>query len=350
MKRLAGVCFLIILVSLAAGSCGYNENLNDVTDEGEDITIGFSMATLLEDRWVRDRDMFAEQAKKKGLSVIFTNANKDSELQLDQVGELLEQNIDVLVLAPVDSEKAVDCVTAAQQKGVPVIAYDRLPYKSNVDAYVSFDNFMIGDLMGKALLEAVPNGGYLLVKGSSNDNNSSTVAEGIMNVLGPGIAAGDIEILAETWIEGWVREDAYEYTAESIKKFGDRINAVACGNDSLACGVMEALAEAQVSGGVQVVGQDADLVNCRKIVQGQQLMTVYKPIEKLVESAAELCLAIVNGDEIEFTQTISDGQYDVPFISCDVIAVTKDNLDDTVIKDGFHLEEDVYRTAGISDK
>ena len=121
------------------------------------------------------------------------------------------------------------------------------------------------------------------------------------------------------------------------------MNAVIAANDSLAWAAIDALSEAQRMDQVKVVGHDADLVACQRIVVGTQLMTVYKPIPDLVDKTIEACKLLAEGKEIDGEKTIDDGTYQVPYWMIDVIAVTKENIDDTVIKDGFHLKEDVYR-------
>ncbi len=342
-KRL--VCLAAaIIAAFGIASCAKEPEVPAVqVEDGSKLVIGFSMATLLEDRWIRDRDIFTAKAQQEGIEVIVTNANMDSAIQYEQVKKMLEQGIDVLVIAPSDSYEETKCVVAAKQNGVPVISYDRLVYNAGVDAYVSFDNNEIGVLMAETLMESVPTGGYVVINGAPNDNNSSSIDAGIMSVLDAPIAAGEIELLDKTWVDDWVREGAYEFMANAIENYGGEINAVAVGNDSMAWGVIDALSEAQMAGKVRVVGQDADLVACRRVVQGQQLMTVYKPIKALVESTVELCVRLAAGQDVDTEQTMYDGSYDVPYVAIEVAAVTKDHMDETVVKDKFHLKEEIYR-------
>ncbi len=346
MKQLQrGVCLVLaLLCALSFGGCNNKTEPVKGPDADEGIVIGFSMATLLEDRWIRDRDIFLAKAKQEGVEVIVKNANKDSDLQYEQVLDMLKQGIDVLVLAPNDSKKEVRCVEAAKQQGVPVISYDRLVEGANVDVYVSFDHNQVGVLMGEALLARVPKGGYVIINGSPNDYNSTMIREGLASVLDPHIERSEISLVAETWVDGWVRETAYSFAQETLKKQGKEIDAIVCGNDSLAWGVIDALSEVQRTGEVSVVGMDADLVACRRIVQGQQLMTVYKPIRALVEATLEVAGKLVRKEPVEAERTINNGAYDVPFIAIGVQAVTKDNMEQTVIAGGFHLREEIYRS------
>ncbi len=340
-----GIFIIVLIIVFSLFGCSNKEIDEKNNTEDDEIVVGFSLGTLMEDRWIRDRDIFMSKASSEGIKVIVKNANKDSELQYTQVTQMLEQGIDVLVIAPNDSVNEIRCVQAAKEKNIPVISYDRLVYNSDVDAYISFDNTSVGMIMANHLVENVPKGGYMIISGSQNDSNSEMIYEGAMSVLKPYIEKGDIEILAETWVNGWIRESAYEFLSEELKKDNTRkeLKAIICGNDSLAWGAIDALAEQRIAEQVQVTGQDADLVACQRVVTGKQALTVYKPIKNLVEKTVEICLALINGEVFISDGTIDNGGYKVPYIYIDVEAVTMDTIEETVIKDGFHQYEDIYQ-------
>lgn len=312
--------------------------------ECEPIIVGFSMGTLMEDRWIRDRDIFMAKAGQEGIEVIVNNANNDSDLQYQQVQDMLNQGIDVLVIAPNDCYIEAKCVQAAKDKNIPVISYDRLVFNSDVDVYISFDHAGVGEIMASNLLNMAPNGGYIIVNGSETDSNSKMIYDAAVDTLKPYIEKDQIQILAETWVDGWKRETAYDFVSEQLELHEEELVAIICGNDSMAWGVIDALSEAQMTEQVVVAGQDADLVACQRIVTGKQAVTTYKPIKNLVEKTVEVCLQLVRGEEVGSQGTINDGTYEVPYIYIGVEAVTKENIDDIVIKDGFHLYEDVYQT------
>ncbi|MDF2803174.1 MAG: sugar transporter substrate-binding protein [Anaerocolumna sp.] len=335
---------LVLSCILTLTGCKGEEKQEEKPAEPKKIVVGLSLGTLMEDRWIRDRDIFMSKASQEGVEVIVNNANKDSDLQYRQVVEMLDQGIDVLVIAPNDSNNEAKCVKAAKDRNVPVISYDRLVHDSDVDVYISFDNYEVGVIMASYLTEVVPEGGYMIIGGSENDSNSEMLYEGAMSILNPYIEKGKISILAETWVDGWIRESAYDFMREQIKTHKKDVKAVICGNDSLAWGAIDALAESQIAEQVKVVGQDADLVACQRIVTGKQALTVYKPIKNLVEKTVEVCVDLVNKKKITGDGTINNGAYDVPYIYIGVEAVTKDNINETVINDGFHLYDDVYQT------
>ena len=116
------------------------------------------------------------------------------------------------------------------------------------------------------------------------------------------------------------------------------------GNDNVASQVVPALAEKRMAGNILVIGQDADLEACQRIVEGTQLMTVYKPVEKLAKRAAECTVQLIMDGKVtgEDVTEFNDGTNFVPYVGLSPISVTKENMDETIIDSGFHLREDVY--------
>ncbi len=334
------LCLFALVLGLFSGCRPVQPTTSE--DPAAHITIGFSMATLLEDRWLRDRDIFLAKAQQRNIDVLIRNANKDSDVQYEQVQELLAQDIDVLVIAPNDSVQEARCVQAAHNNGVPVVLYDRFIQNSGADVYISFDSEEVGRLMGADLLARAPKGGYLLVNGPKTDNNSLMIYDGYMQVLQPYIDSGDIFVVSEHWTEGWVRENAYDFVSRNIELFRSNLVAAVCENDSLARGVTDALDEARLSKSVSVTGMDADLAACQRIATGRQAMTVYKPIPILVENTLNACEQLAKGIKPDTTRTLFDGKYDIPYIAIGVKPVTLETLDETVIADGFHLKEEIY--------
>lgn len=341
------VCLLLtcsFLFSTFVG-CGGKNNISHNSSDARKMTIGFSMATLKEDRWLRDRDIFSAKAKQENMDVIVSNANNDADMQCRQVQDMINKGIDVLVIVPQDDKKSIACVQLAKKAGIPVISYDRLVLNANVNAYISFDNVNVGQLQAEELLKKVPQGGYLILNGAKSDNNSVMFNQGYMGKLKPAIDSGKIQIIAQTWVPNWIRESACSFVREQLKQNTGKIKAILAANDSLAYGAIDALSEARLSKKVIVVGHDGDLPACQRIVDGTQDMTVYKPIDKLVDKTIETCKALAQKQNISYSQTINDGSYNVPYLMIDVIPVTKYNIDDTIIKDGFQTREDVYRTS-----
>lgn len=333
----------VIVLSLVNGcSISSEKQVKPSEIESDGIKIGFLMDTLKEERWQRDRDIFVASAKELGAEVIVQNGNNDSEEQISQMKYLLEQNVDLLVVVPHDAEKAATLVQMAKKEGKKVISYDRLVKFANVDLYISFDNVKIGSLMAEHVLKAVPKGNYLIINGANTDFNSYMYNQGIKKVLQSHISNGDIRIIGETWTEDWKPEEAAKYVESKLIE-GSKIDAIIAANDSLAGAIIEVLSERRLAGKIPVTGHDADLAGCQRVVEGTQLMTIYKPIDKLAKHAAEIAIKMAKGEQVEISHEIFDGKQNVPCVEIQPTAVTKDNVAGTVIQDGFHKLEDVYK-------
>lgn len=341
-KCIFGIMAFFVIASSLAGCTGNTaKETSTIKEETKKIKIGFSMDTLVQERWIRDRDIFVARASELGAEVIVQNASGDGTEQEKQAQYLLDQGIDVLVIIPHDADKAASIVRNAKNKGVKVISYDRLVKNSATDLYISFDNIKVGELMAEAAVKSVPAGNYLIINGSQLDNNAFMFNRGYKNVLDKYISSGDIKIVNEGWAMGWKYEEAFDFVESELRK-GEKIQAIIAGNDTLAGASIDALAEMRLAGKVTVIGHDADLDGCQRVVEGTQLATVYKPIDKIAKSAAEFAVKIAQGEKIEVNDVIDDGKARVPYFKIDPILVTKDNMVDVIIRDNFHRLEEVY--------
>lgn len=353
MRKITGAIPLIMIlmmsVSLLSGCRQPQEGSREPgLPEDDKIVIGFAMDTLVHERWLRDRDIFVAKANELGAEVILQIAYSDSREQEKQVQYLIDQGIDILVLVPHDAVSAAAMVRKAKDRGIPVISYDRLVKNADVDLYISFDNIKVGELMGEAAVSQTPKGNYLLLNGSESDNNSAMFRQGYVSKLNEGIQDGSITIVKETWVVDWLYENALAYMQE-VMDSDLQIDAIIAGNDTLASAAIHVLTEKRLAGQVTVVGHDADLDGCQRVVEGTQYATIYKPIDIEATKGAEFAVALAKGQNIQVNTTINDGRYVVPFYKIEPIQVTKSNMMDTIIKDQFHRMEDVYMNIPKSE-
>lgn len=340
MKKGRLLIFILILcIITGCGSKRGNEQLKPAEDK-EKIEIGMSFDSFVIERWQRDRDVFVSTAKELGATVNVQNANGDVDKQIEQIEYFVKKGVDVIVIVCIDSDSLKDVVDKAKDAGIKIIAYDRLVTNSNADLYITFDNEMVGNLMGEALAENNPEGKRVLMLGGSPlDNNVPLVETGFEAVCN----RKNMTIVDSMHCDGWRAEFAAEYIYNNPDIVSD-IDAIMCGNDNLAGQVIRALAEKRMAGEIEVVGQDADLEACQRIVEGTQTMTVYKPVEKLAKRAAECAIDLANGETLEGDDvtSISDGKNVIPYIGLKPTPVTKDNMNEVIIGSGFHLKEEVY--------
>lgn len=334
---------LSVLIGLVIARGGSSAAGGGGTGGGEPL-IGLSLDTLKEARWQADRDLFVKRAGELGVRVDVQSANGDDNQQIRDVESLLTSGIKVLVIVPHDGVAMARAVEMAHKAGVPVISYDRLIRNSDVDLYLSFDNVKVGELQAQYIVNKLPGGKGRVVRvyGSPTDNNAKLFKQGQDNILDPLIKKGDIKVVRQDWAEDWKPENAKRIVNAAITDSGGKFDAVLASNDGTAGGAVQALLEAGLAGKVIVTGQDAELAACQRIARGTQSMTIYKPLKVLAAKAAEAATTMAKGKPIVAKETVNNGKIDVPSIFNEVYTVTKENLRDTVVKDGFLKEQDIY--------
>ncbi|MDD2534482.1 MAG: substrate-binding domain-containing protein [Eubacteriales bacterium] len=303
--------------------------------------IGFAMDTLVIERWESDRNIFVSTVGDLGGEVIVQNANSDSDEQENQIRYLIKKNVDVLVIVAIDEAKLVDEIQLAQEHNIKVIAYDRMIQSPLIDLYVSFDSTAVGQMMTEALITSKPQGNYVIMNGSEADNNSALIREGIQSVLN---RHPEVKIIAEKTADNWSADDAFT-KFRTILEEQNPIDGILCSNDALAGAAVRALGLYRLAGQVAVTGQDADLDACQRIVEGTQLMTVYKPIAILAKSAAEAAIALAQGDTPQANDSIQVEGTSIPYERIAPVAVQQNNIIEAIINSGFHNFKDVYRNV-----
>ena len=314
--------------------------------------IGLSLDTLKEERWQRDRDTFVAKAQALGAEVVVLSANSDDVQQIRDCNSLLGQNIDVLVIAPHNGDAMSKAVKEAHASNVPVCAYDRLIKNCDLDYYFTFDNVKVGELQGRFLMERLFPAGPISggekkriarIYGAPTDNNAKLFKQGQDNSLKPFLDNGQLEVVFADWAEDWKPENGKKITQAALTKAGTAgLAAILASNDGTAGGAIQALREERLAGTILVTGQDADLDACRRILAGEQTMTIYKPLKLLAEQAAESAVALAKKQAIKTTASYDNGKREVPTVQVDIIAVHKGNIRETVVKDGFHKEAELF--------
>ncbi|MBR1876764.1 MAG: substrate-binding domain-containing protein [Lachnospiraceae bacterium] len=347
MRKKASLRAFILLTALIlcflTGCAGKESDVKEVQETDETITIGMSFDSFLIERWERDRDVFVSTAKDMGAEVNVQNANGVIETQIEQIRYFIKKKVDAIVIVAIDSDRLEGVVSEAKSAGITVVAYDRMLHDANADLYVSFDNHKVGELMAEALADSGSDvKKVLMLSGPTEDENVLQVNSGFEEIC----KKEHIKISDIFYTPGWKPENAADFLRENPEKL-EGADAIMCGNDNIATQTVRLLAEQKKAGQILVTGQDADLEACQRIVQGAQLMTVYKPVEKEARAAAEATIALINGKELrKVNASENDGTYDIPAIILEPTAVNKTNMDEVIIGSGFHLKEDVYLYAG----
>ncbi|RSN64301.1 ABC transporter substrate-binding protein [Streptomyces sp. WAC 04229] len=351
MRRAAfAVAAGAMVVSLAAcGSAkesGDNDSSDSAAKKGDDIKVGLLLPENQTARYEKfDKPMIEKKVKEltnnKG-EVVYANAKQDASLQNQQVDTMVTNKVDVLILDAVDYKAIAGSVKKAKDAGIKVVAFDRLA-EGPIDAYTSFDNVTVGKTQGEALLKALgdkaKDSQVVMMNGSSTDPNAAQFKEGAHAALD-----GKVKVGREYDTKEWKPENANANMEGAISALGkDKIAGVYSANDGMAGGIITALKAAGIAD-IPVTGQDAELAGVQRIVTGEQYMSVFKSYPKEAEVAAEMAVKLAKGeslDSIANDKVDSESAKGVPAVIVPVVSLTKDNIKDTVIKDGFYTIDEI---------
>jgi D-xylose transport system substrate-binding protein len=276
--------------------------------------------------------------------VLVETAEGDDEMQHQQSQKLMDSGAKVLVLVPHDTDKAARIVNAAKARHVPVLCYERLVHESDVDFFVGTNAEVIGELQSSTLARLAPKGNYVMIGGSPADGNAKVLRDGQMRVLKPLVDRGDVRIVSDGWAKDWDPAEAYAIMSKAIDSTKGDITAVIASNDGTAGGAIQALQDHKLAGKVLVSGQDADLAAIIRILDGTQTMTVYKPLVLQARLAADAAVSLAAGSPVKNSVSITNGTRTVQAIFLNPVVVTKDNVMQTVIKDGFQNLETIQKS------
>lgn len=301
----------------------------------ETVKVGFLLDSLKVERWQTDVDVFEKRVRQLGAEPLVVNPDGDDEVQLQQANKLLDAGVKALVLVAHDTEKAKRIVELANTRHVPVICYDRLIVDSNIALYVGINSREVGRLQAEYLTRLAPHGNYILLEGSMADINSHLIRFGQNEILQPLIGRGDIKLVGDVWCKDWDPLEAYKQVSAILAANHGPIDAIVASNDGTATGAVQALEENHLAGRVYVSGQDADLAAVLRLLQGTQAMTIYKPVISQAAQGAEAAVALARGQPPHTSDSILSGSRRIPAILGPAVVVTKYNLMQTVIHDGF---------------
>ncbi len=344
MKNI-GLVVLSLILSLFIGlTLSSSSSVNIEKKSNKKILIGFSMDTLQEARWKKDRDIFSAKVKELGAEVIVTSAKSDDKQQIKDVETLITKGVDVIVIIPHDGKAMSKAVKMAHEANIPVIAYDRLITDSDLDLYITFDNEKVGETQAQYLVDRLPKNKkskIVRIYGAPTDNNAKLFKAGQDRIINQAVKDGLIEVVHEDWAANWAPGNAKKIMNAAISKNGTDIQGILASNDGTAGGAIQVLKEEKLDGTVIVTGQDADLIAVQRIISGQQHMTVYKPIKNIASNAAEIAFKMALGKPVIARNSIANGKIDVPSVLLEVTVVDKDNIDKTILKDGFHSKKEL---------
>jgi D-xylose transport system substrate-binding protein len=301
-----------------------------------------------------DRPLFTRALREQcpDCKLIYSNADQDAAKQQSQAEAAITNGADVLVLDPVDAKAAAAIVTRAKQSGIDVVSYDRLVQNADVDYYISFDNRTVGELQARTLVDKLRSdgarGSLVMINGDPADPNAADFKAGAHSVLD----GSGYRIAKEFDTPEWSPDRAQTEMDQSIASLGrDGFVGVYAANDGTAGGAIASMRSNGIDPGSRpTTGQDAELAGIQRIVVGDQYMTVFKAYTPEATQAAQLAVALLNGQTSSdlVNRQIDNGMKDVPSVILTPVAVTQDNIRDTVVRDGLYTIPQICTSAYAS--
>jgi len=350
---MAGIAVACAALAFAVAGCGSSNNNN--TSSGSSSTSSSSkagkVAVLLPDtkssvRWeTQDRRYLDQAFTAAGVPHTIVNAQGDPATQASQADQAITNGAKVILLVDLDPGSGAAIIKKAHNQGVKVIDYDRLTLGGGADYYVSFDNTTVGKLQGQGLVKCLQSSGkknpvVAELNGSPTDNNATLFANGYNSVLDPKYASGDFKKGPNQSVPDWDNQKALTIFEQMLQQTGNKIDGVLAANDGLANSVISAL-NARKLGKLPVTGQDATAQGIQHILAGEQCMTVYKAVKGEADAASKVAIALAKGQTPQTNGSTDNKGSKTPSVLLTPVSVTKSNINDTVIKDGFLKASDI---------
>jgi len=349
---------VLALMAFVATGCGDDDKSSDSSSSSTAASTtadsgakAGKVAVLLPDskssvRWeTQDRKYLGEAFKAAGVDATIVNAEGDKQAQITQAEQAITNGAKVLLLVDLDPGSGSAIIAKAHAAGAKVIDYDRLTLGGKADYYVSFDNSKVGKLQGDGLVKCLTDAKAKTpvvaeLNGSPTDNNATLFAEGYNSVLNPLYADGTYKKGPNQSVPDWDNQQALTIFEQMLQKTNNKIDGVLAANDGLANSVISAL-KARKLPAVPVTGQDATSQGIQNILAGDQCMTVYKAVRAEADAAGKLAIALAKGETPATTATTDNKGEKTPSVLLDPVSVTKENINDTVIKDGFLTTKEI---------
>jgi D-xylose transport system substrate-binding protein len=308
-------------------------------------TIGLSLGTLSQRRWQFDKRYIEEAAKARGMQIKVQAANNDSRLQTSQVENLLAQQIDVLILSPIDTKLAAPSVAAAKAAGVPVVSYNSIVENADIDFWVARDNVAVGRLQAELAVKAVPKGNYVIVSGEGGVDIAQQKTQGNLEVLKPYIDRGDIKLVSQRYHSAWDAAKGLAQVEDALSATGGKVDAILCNYDGFVVSAMGALKSARLLGKTWIGGEDVFKEVAQAIDRGEAAMSAFTPLKLQAEKAVAAAAALASQQTPESTTKVNNGHGEIPGAQVQAIAVTKDSMCGFLADTGWLEPSEVFANA-----
>jgi putative multiple sugar transport system substrate-binding protein len=343
--------------SAATSDSSSDSGSSEATATGKKV--GVSMPTKDLQRWNQDGANMESELKAAGYDVDLQYASNDVQTQLSQIENMISGGCDVLVIAAIEGSSLGEALDMAKEKGIPVIAYDRLLMDSDaVSYYATFDNYMVGTVQGTYVKDTLDldnaEGPFNIefTAGDPGDNNAGYFFNGAYDVLKPYIEEGKLNVVSgqktfeEVATASWATETAQSRAENILSSYyadGTNVDVWLCSNDSTALGVETALANNYNGTYPIITGQDCDIENTKNMIAGKQSMSVFKDTRTLASQVVKMVGQILNGETVDVndTTTYNNNKITVPSYLCEPVFADANNYKEILIDSGYYTEDDL---------
>lgn len=333
--RSAAAVLMVISVAVllsACGSDGDSSATGSAGDGGSKGKLAFLVLQTGAERYEKaDVPAFTKTAEAAGYEVTVQSAENDAATQQSQAENVLNQGVDVLVLQPVSNEASAAIVQQAEAAEVPVVSYNDLVSDTPVAAFVGRNPELGARRAAEAVLEAAPQGNYVLISGDEGQTVAQGFLKGFEAVLDPAEEKGDISIVSAQYTPEWSTEAAVSQAENALTKTNDDVVAILTAYDAQALGVVEVLRSRGLAGKVLVTGQDLQEGGAQAIAKGTMFGSVWGSYDEMGELGAEVAIGIAEEKPLETDDTIENGSgAPIPWYQVPIYLVTKENLPEFV--------------------
>ncbi len=329
-KRRLRAFIPIMAIALVLAACSSDSDDGDGGDAGDGLIVGVSWNNFQEERWAKsDEPAIKAVLEAAGVEYISTDAGSSAEQQLTDIEDLITRGADALIILAQDGTAVLPGVQSALDQGIPVIAYDRL-IEDDGAFYITFDNVEVGRMQARVILDLVPEGNYVFIKGNQADANADFLRGGQQEILQAAIDSGAIINVGESYTDNWDPALAQTNMEQFLTANSNDVDAVVASNDGMAGGVVAALEAQGLAGVVPVSGQDGDGAALNRVALGTQSVSVWKDARELGTAAGEAAVARAGGTALPSVSGaivfVSPGGNSLNSILLAPIPITQDNL------------------------
>lgn len=317
-RRLKMAAGLFFALAVAVTTLGVSATAEEKQTKSEEILIGYSPMTLVNEYFSAVEDAIQEVCDENGASLITYDPQMDATKQATQIEDMISMGIQALVYIPVDSAGGRTIMQECKDAGVYVVNIDNLVIKDDydvVDCVIASDNYGLGYLSGQDAAKRFPDGANIVIAHSPTSESCNVTVGAFWDAIKDDSENPDKFVELMEFDGQGDTAVSFEYMVDALEAYDD-IDAVYCVNDASALGVIQAIEESGKGENIAVYGKDGSPNGKLAISEGKMIQSSGQSPLSLGRLGTEAALDLIHGKEIEFE------------VSVDAFSITADNLEE----------------------